>query len=142
MREHQTVQTIFNATCELETPLIQIDVKRKKCGRINLTMTENDLKEAMSYFFTSDSRIRERLLSKYGLSRIKRARAICQLDFGTQGRIFRHICSFHGRQYLRYSWTGQEDGVRIRCHAPGGCTFNTHHDGYLFKGEDNNPANE
>jgi hypothetical protein len=133
------VQTVFTATGQLEKPTIPITLKPKRCGRPSLCLTTDELQEALSYYISTNQSVRDRLLAKYGERKLKHARAIHTLDYGTQGRIFRHTCSFHGRQYLKYNWCGQEDGIRIRCYAPGGCTFNTHHNGYLFKGEDKYP---
>jgi hypothetical protein len=103
-------------------------------GRTPTYLTGPELKEAMQFYLSQDAAEYKRLLEKYGERRLKHAKAISMLDYGTKGRISRHVCSFHGSKYLVYNFLGMEDGVRIRCFAPGGCSFNTHHDGYLFQG--------
>jgi hypothetical protein len=103
-------------------------------GRKGTYLTAEELKEALQYYFSGSQDEKQRGLQKYGKRKIKHALAICKLDMGKQGKVGRHVCSFHGAKYLVFNWTGSEDGVRIRCFAPGGCSFNTHHDGYLFQG--------
>ncbi len=127
----RTFQTVFTVQGSLETPTIQINDKRKK-GRPGFFLTALELKEAIKYYLTTNEKEKQPLLNKYGTKKLRHAKAICSLDMGTRGAVFRHICAFHGRDYLVYSWTGAEDGVRIRCFAPSGCTLNTHHSGYLF----------
>lgn len=108
---------------------------RNKQGRTPTYLTAKELKEIVQqYYFSSSQDEKQWVIQKYGERKIKHALAICKLDMGKQGKIGRHLCSFHGSKYLVYNWLGMEDGVRIRCFAAGGCSFNTHHNGYLFAG--------
>jgi hypothetical protein len=107
---------------------------RTKQGRTPTYLTGPELKDAMQYYFSSNVDEKQRILQRFGQKKIRYARAICKLDVGKQGKIGRHICSFHGAKYLVYNYLGPKDGVRIRCFAAGGCSFNTHHDGYLYAG--------
>ncbi len=107
---------------------------RTKQGRAPTYLTGPELKEAMQYYFSNDQDEKQLLLQRFGKRKIRHARAICKLDVGKQGKIGHHFCSFHGAKYLVYNYLGPKDGVRIRCFAAGGCSFNTHHDGYLYAG--------
>jgi hypothetical protein len=106
---------------------------RNKQGRAPTYLTGLELKEALQYYFSSNVDEKQRILQRFGQKKIRHARAICKLDVGKQGKIGRHICKSHGAEYLVYNWCG-ESGVRIRCFPPGGCSFNTHYDSYLFQG--------
>jgi hypothetical protein len=106
-------------------------------GRTPTYLTAKELKLALQYYFSSNIDEKQRILQRFGKRKIKHALAICKLDMGKQGAVSRRLCSFHGAKYLVYNWLGQEDGVRIRCFAPGGCSLNTHLDGYLFQGSEN-----
>src|SRR5665648_214820 len=106
-------------------------------GRAPAYLTGPELKEILQqYYFSNKQDEKQRILQRFGKRKIKHALAICKLDMGKQNAVSRRICSFHGSKYLVYNWLGQEDGVRIRCFAPGGCTLNTHMDGYLFQGRE------
>ena len=103
-------------------------------GRTPKYLTGPELKEALQFYFSSSQDEKQRIVERFGKRKIKNALAICKLDMGKQGKISRRACSFHGFKYLVYNWLGSEDGVRIRCFAPGGCTLNSHYDGYLYAG--------
>jgi hypothetical protein len=105
-------------------------------GRTPTYLTREELEVALKYYFSSSLTVKQQVLQSFGKKKITRALAICKLDLGKQGRIGRYVCSFHGAKYLVYSWCGSEDGVRIRCFAPGGCSTNTHMDGYLYTGKE------
>jgi hypothetical protein len=106
---------------------------RTKQGRAPTYLTGPELKDAMQYYLSINPDEKQWILQRFGKKKIRHARAICKLDVGKQGKIGRHICIFHGNRYLVYNWCGAS-GVRIRCFPPGGCSFNTHYDQYLFQG--------
>jgi hypothetical protein len=106
-------------------------------GRTPAYLTAEELKEAMQYYYSNSTNEKQRILQKFGERKIKSALAICKLDMGKQGAVSRRVCCFHGRKYLVYNWLGSEDGVRLWCFAPGGCSLNTHFDGFLFAGAEN-----
>jgi hypothetical protein len=56
--------------------------------------------------------------------------AICQLDLGKQGKIYRTVYLFHGKVKLAYLWHGIKDGARIKCLMEG-CKFTTHFEGLM-----------
>lgn len=103
-------------------------------GRAPSYLTAKELEEIVQqYYFSSSQEEKQRVLQRFGKRKIKHALAICKLDIGKQSKIGRQVCSFHGAEYLVYNWCGAS-GVRIRCFPPGGCSFNTHYDSYLFQG--------
>jgi hypothetical protein len=127
-----------NTQLNLQAPIERYNgagnLKTHNHGRPGFYLTAQELLECMRFHLSKDDAERKRLLAKFGLRRLKIARAICQLDVGTRGRIGRYKCGLHGTKYLTFNWTGAEDGCRVRCFAPGGCRTNTHFSGYMFAG--------
>ena len=105
----------------------------KKIGRPSQYLTGPELNEAINYYLVNDSQEKQRLLLKFGWKRLRHAVAICKLDMGRHGTIFRTVCPTHGRVALIYNWDNKE-GARVRCKAPG-CEFNTHFMPFMFNPE-------
>ncbi len=106
----------------------------KKRGRPSQHLTGSELNEAIHYYLVNDPQEEQLLLQKFGKKRLRHALAICRLDMGKQGQIFKTVCPTHGRTALIYNWDNKE-GVRVRCKALG-CEFNTHFMPFLFKPEE------
>ena len=66
-------------------------VPKKHHGRPSIYLTEEEIKECMQYYSTSNYE-RAILLKKYGKRKIKHAFAICRLDMGRKGVIFNVTC--------------------------------------------------
>jgi hypothetical protein len=103
---------------------------KSKFGRPSQSLSSSELKEAISYYSASPAE-QKRLLSLFGKRKLKHALAICKLDMGRRGVIYRTVCPTHGRAGLLYNWDNKE-GVRVRCKAPN-CNFNTHFMPFMFQ---------
>lgn len=111
-------------------PIVNVQPNKKK-GRPSQYLTGPELTEAINYYLVNDPQEKQRLLQKFGKKRLRHSLAICRLDMGKKGQIFKTVCPKHGHEALIYNWDNKE-GTRVRCKAPD-CEFNTHFMPYLFK---------
>ena len=125
----QTNQTVLSLQgCNL--PNDPVTTQKKHQGRTPDFLTAQDIQECLKYFSASNPE-REQVMMKFGKKKIMHSLAICRLDMGRQGKIFRTICQEHGRTALTYGWHNIE-GVRVKYIAPNCHLLNTHFMSEMF----------